>query len=159
MAGFHGGAPTRATVAREEGTTVQTKMKRTLAGVVLALGGLGTGVALGVTGSASATTDGATPDMSSYDPSHSVRPDEHLLTGTTAQKVTAAVKGKYPDATFERVETDSDGVYEAHIVTSDGEHLIVQVDGDYTVTGTDSGGGHFDGGGHDGGDDGPAPGA
>ena len=43
---------------------------------------------------------------------------------------------KYPDATIQRVETDSDGVYEAHIVTADGEQLIVQVGEDFTITGT-----------------------
>jgi hypothetical protein len=35
----------------------------------------------------------------------------------------------------QRVETDSDGVYEAHLV-SGGQDLIVQVGSDFTVTGT-----------------------
>jgi hypothetical protein len=30
-----------------------------------------------------------------------------------------AALAKYPNATIQRVETDSDGVYEAHIVTTD----------------------------------------
>jgi len=49
-----------------------------------------------------------------------MRSDEKLLTGDTAAKVTAAAKTKEPTATIERVETDSDGVYEAHMVRTDG---------------------------------------
>ena len=58
-------------------------------------------------------------------------------------------------ATIERVETDSDGVYEAHIVTADGQRVIVQVGKAFTVTGTQSDGGP--GGGHGGGPVGPPP--
>jgi hypothetical protein len=105
-----------------------------------------------------AVTRGAGEAAGKLDPSKSVRPDEHLLTGTTASKVRAAALAKYPHATIERVETDSDGVYEAHVVTSAGQHLIVQVGKDFAVTGTDTGGGpggrHGD---HDGDHDGPPP--
>ena len=72
------------------------------------------------------------------DPSQPQRGDEELLTGDTATKVTDAVLAEYPGATIQRVETDSDGVYEGHIVTADGEELIVQVGEDFTVTGTQS---------------------
>jgi hypothetical protein len=71
------------------------------------------------------------------DPSKPMRSDEHLLTGTTLEKVTAAVKAKYPDATFQRVETDSDGVYEAHILV-DGKPVTVEVGKTFAVTGTES---------------------
>ncbi|MFN8158427.1 MAG: hypothetical protein U0R68_13505 [Candidatus Nanopelagicales bacterium] len=73
---------------------------------------------------------------------------ETPLTGTTAEKVKAAALAKYPGATVERVETDSEGVYEAHITTTDGKHVIVAVGKDFTVTGTQEmpaggpGGGH-----------------
>ena len=74
------------------------------------------------------------------------RSDEHLLTGDTAAKVRAAALAKYPGATVQRVETDSDGVYEAHIV-SGGKPLIVQVDKSFAVTGTQAMGmGHGPGG-------------
>jgi hypothetical protein len=63
------------------------------------------------------------------------RSDETLLTGDTAAKVKAAALAKYPGATVQRVETDSDGVYEAHIV-SGGQDLIVQVNKAFAVTGT-----------------------
>ena len=63
------------------------------------------------------------------------RPNETLLTGTTKTKVEAAVKAKYPGATIERTETDSDGVYESHITTSDGQHLTVEVNKSFVVTG------------------------
>jgi hypothetical protein len=118
---------------------------KVVAGGALVLAGFGAGAAIAVTGSASAATDGVTEAVQNLDPTKSVRPDEHLLTGTTAAKVTKAVKAKYPTATIQRVETDSDGVYEAHIVTSDDQQLIVQVGKDFTVTGTDSGGGLGDG--------------
>ncbi len=79
-----------------------------------------------------------------------------MLTGTTAQKVRDAALAKYPNATIQRVETDSDGVYEAHIVTAAGDEVIVLVGKDFTVTGTQTGGGPGGRGGfgdHDG--DGP----
>jgi hypothetical protein len=72
------------------------------------------------------------------DPSQPQRSDEQLLTGDTATKVTDVVEAKYPDATIQRVETDSEGVYEAHIVTADGQQLIVQVGEDFSITGTQS---------------------
>jgi len=34
------------------------------------------------------------------------------------------------------VETDSDGVYEAHIITGAGDEIVVQVGKDFTITGT-----------------------
>jgi hypothetical protein len=68
------------------------------------------------------------------DPSKPMRSDEKLLTGDVAAKVTAAAKTKEPTATIQRVETDSDGVYEAHMVRTDGTQVIVQVDQAYAVT-------------------------
>ncbi len=133
------------------------RTKKLVAGGALVLAGFGAGAAVAVTGSASAATDAVSSGVSQaaekIDPTRSIRPDEHLLSGTTAAKVRAAALAKYPKATIQRVETDSEGVYEAHIVTSDGQQLIVQVGKDFTVTGTDSGG---PGGGH-GGHDGPPP--
>jgi hypothetical protein len=71
--------------------------------------------------------------------SKSQRPDEHLLTGDTAAKVKAAALAKYPGATVLRVETDSDGVYEAHLTTSGGQRVTVEVDKSFKVTGEESG--------------------
>jgi hypothetical protein len=71
------------------------------------------------------------------DTSQPQRGDEELLTGDTATQVTEAVLAEYPDATIERVETDSDGVYEAHIVTTDDERLTVELDEDFAITGTE----------------------
>ena len=80
------------------------------------------------------------------DPTKPMRDDETLLTGTTKDKVTAAVEAKDPTATFQRVETDSDGVYEAHVVV-DGKPVTVEVDKSFAVTGTESApaGGDHDG--------------
>ncbi len=68
-------------------------------------------------------------------PATSQRSDETLLSGSTADKVKAAALAKYPSATIQRLETDSDGVYEAHVVVN-GASMIVQVGKDFTVTGT-----------------------
>lgn len=139
--------------------------KRTVA-VAAAVGVAGLlagGLAAGALSAASADT-GSTGARSGYgvprgyggpgdgqdaDPSKPMRSDEKLLTGTTKEKVLAAVKAKYPDATVQRVETDSDGVYEAHIL-DDGQPLTVLVGKSFTITGTEAGGP----GGH-GGPDGP----
>jgi hypothetical protein len=72
------------------------------------------------------------------DQSKSQRPDEHLLTGNTASKVRAAALAKYPGATILRVETDSDGVYEAHLTAANGQRVTVEVGKDFKVTGLES---------------------
>jgi hypothetical protein len=72
------------------------------------------------------------------DESKSQRPDEQLLTGDTASKVRAAALAKYPGATVLRVETDSDGIYEAHLTTTDGQRVTVEVDKAFKVTGEES---------------------
>jgi hypothetical protein len=96
------------------------------------------------------TTDsGTSTSQADVDPSQPQRSDETLLTGDTKSKVEEAVLAKYAGATIERTETDSDGVYESHIVTTAGDHVIVQVGKDFAVTGTQTGGG----GGHHGGPD------
>ncbi len=74
---------------------------------------------------------------SGRDETKSVRPDEHLLTGDTASKVRAAALAKYPDATIQRVETDSDGVYEAHLITSSGQRVTVEVNKDFVAIGNE----------------------
>jgi uncharacterized membrane protein YkoI len=113
---------------------------------ILAGGGVLAGTvaanAAGDTSSSTPSSAGSSAEKApSGDQSKSQRSDETLLTGTDATKATAAALAKYPGASIERVETDSDGVYEAHIVTSDGQRLIVQMDKNFAVTGTDSHGG------------------
>ena len=60
---------------------------------------------------------------------------ETALTGDTKSKVEAAVLAKYPGATIERTETNTDGSapYESHIKTSDGKELEVHVSKDFQV--------------------------
>ena len=120
--------------------------------VALVGGGLVAGGILAGTITANAATDDETTTGSSSsvsqedgphghrggDPSQPQRDDEELLTGDTATQVTDAVLAEYPDATIQRVETDSDGVYEAHIVTTDDERLTVELDADFEITGTES---------------------
>jgi hypothetical protein len=62
---------------------------------------------------------------------------EEELTGATADSVREAVLAEYPDATIERLETDADGVYEAHITTADGDRVTVELGEDFAITGTE----------------------
>jgi hypothetical protein len=124
-----------------------TKLRRFGGAAGLVAGGLIAGGVLAGTLTANAATDTTTTtgtesstSQEAVDPSQPQRSDEQLLTGDTKTKVEAAVLAQYSGATIERTESDSDGVYESHIVTSDGSHLIVQVGSDFSVTGTDSGG-------------------
>ena len=128
-----------------------SRTKKTLAAGALLLAGFGGGAAVAIGGSASAATGTGTATSSGS--STSGHAGETPLSGTTAAKVKAAALAKYPGATIDRLETDSDGVYEAHVTTKAGAEVIVQVGKAFTVTGTQTGGGHGD---HDG--DGPAAG-
>lgn len=89
----------------------------------------------------SSTAAAAPTNPNPGDPSKPQRSDETLLTGDTAAKVKAAILAKYPTATITRLETDSDGVYEGHVVI-DGTPTTVEVDKSYAVTGTEQMGGH-----------------
>jgi hypothetical protein len=129
----------------------------------LALGGMLVGGVLVGTLTASAADSGTATQAAAYgaanqngaygaprgarpggilDESKSQRPDEHLLSGDTAAKVRAAALARYPGATVLRVETDSDGVYEAHLTTSDGKRVTVEVDKAFKVTGEEAAPGH-----------------
>jgi hypothetical protein len=129
--------------------TSRVTWRRVAGGGGLLVAGAVAGGILAGTLSANAATPAPTATPSSgesstsrppADPSKPQRSDEQLLTGDTKSKVEAAVLAKYPGATIERTETDSDGVYESHVVTSAGQATIVQVGKDFTVTGTQAGG-------------------
>ena len=123
-----------------------------IAGAAVAAAFIAGGLAVGVIGMASAqdqpttTPNGGTgaapaqpdPDQGTRDESQSQRPDEHLLTGTDADKAKAAALAKYPGATIQRVETDSDGVYEAHLTTADGKRVTAEMDKNFVVTGEEA---------------------
>jgi hypothetical protein len=85
-----------------------------------------------------ATAAGVAPGGGAVDESESQRPDEHLLTGDTASKVRAAALARYPGVTVLRVESDADGVDEAHLTTTDGQRVTVEVGKDFAVTGLES---------------------
>jgi len=126
-------------------------LRKRIAGVALvgAIAGAGVMAAAAAANAADSTPTATTSSTAAadtpaaggaVDESKSVRSDEHLLTGTDATSATAAALAKYPGATIQRVETDSAGVYEAHLVTAAGERLIVQMDATFTVTGNETGG-------------------
>ncbi len=110
-------------------------------------GGVLAGSVLGAPGATSAASNSvavvATPDTTATDTATDPATDpagpespETPLDGDVAAQVTAAAQAAVPDGTIDRVETDNDGVYEAHVTTADGSHVIVQVGADYTVTAT-----------------------
>jgi hypothetical protein len=101
----------------------------------LVASGLIAGGVLAGTLTANAAEESPTPESST-----SQAAGEELLTGDVEEQVEAAVLAEYPDATIERTETDSGGVYESHIVTTDGHRLTVLVDEDFAVTGSETGG-------------------
>jgi uncharacterized membrane protein YkoI len=104
---------------------------------------LATGAVAGGTAAVATSASAAGPSPSSSPSASTSRSSgETALTGTTLDKVKEAVLAKYPNATFNRVETDSDGVYEAHITTAAGDDLTVKLDKDYAITGTETGRGH-----------------
>ncbi len=70
---------------------------------------------------------------------------EKALTGETADSVRAAAEKAVPGGTILRVETDNDGIYEAHVHKADGTEVVVKVDKSFTVTSIDTFGGR---GGH-----------
>lgn len=124
-------------------------------GAALAAAGLAGGLILAGTVSANAATTTPTPSATSSssssadtsapqaplnagDQTKPQRSDESLLTGSTLDKVVAAAQAKYPDATVQRAETDSDGVYEVHLLKSDGTPVTVEVDASFSVTGEEA---------------------
>jgi uncharacterized membrane protein YkoI len=131
--------------------------RRTVVGMSLVASGVVAGAALAAAGTANAadSTGSATTPSSTSTP-RATRPAETALTGDVLAQVKAAVLAKYAGATFNRVETDSHGVYEAHIVTAAGDRITVEVNKAYAVTGTEAArggdrGGHRRGGGKGGG--------
>ena len=106
-------------------------------------GGLIAGAILAGTVTATAADDGPRTAPTSAEDRHGggrhggPGAGEVPLTGDSADSVEAAVLEEYPDATIERLETDSDGVYEAHLTTADGDEVIVELDDDFAITGTE----------------------
>lgn len=65
---------------------------------------------------------------------------EELLTGDTATQATAAAQAAVPDGTIDRVETDAEGAaYEAHMTKSDGSHVTVKLNSDFSVANIEAG--------------------
>ena len=112
----------------------RTNIRKVGGGAALLAAGLLAGGVLAGTLTAGAA-ESASPTPSSSSSASAGNPAEAPLTGTKLDKVKAAVLAKYPSATFDRVETDSDGVYEAHITKADGTQVTVELDKSYSITG------------------------
>jgi len=120
----------------------------------VAVGAAITGGAIGasVVGTAGAQTDNSSSSSTTAPANNGAPRDpsqgghtangitEELLTGDTATKVSDAAKSAVADATIDRVETDAEGAaYEAHMTKSDGSHVTVKVNSDFSVAGVEDG--------------------
>jgi hypothetical protein len=122
---------------------------------IAAVVGLAAGNSLNSTG-ASAATPGTTQSSTAADPADT--PDqadpsegghvgsngtkEAVLTGDAAAKAKAAAEAAVPGATVLRSENDAeDATYEVHMKKPDGSQVTVKLDGNFKVTGTESGNG------------------
>ena len=125
-------------------STTRQGFPKALATLAVAIGiaGGSYGIATAATGngsssssSSAATSQAAAAQATPGQPWGGQRPDETLLTGDAASKVTAAALAKVPGGTIVRVETDADGnaAYEAHMTKSDGTPVTVYVDKQYNV--------------------------
>ena len=63
---------------------------------------------------------------------------EKQLKGAKAKKVRAAAEKRVPGGIVVRVEKDSDGVYEAHVVKKNGRMVVVEVGKRFQVTGVEA---------------------
>jgi len=95
--------------------------------------------ATSVSPSASNSTTQTAPTTGTAHKSHLRHSKTTPLTGAVAAKVKAVALAKYPGATVRRVDTDSHGTYEAHLVTTAGVRVTVKVGKDFTVTNVHTG--------------------
>jgi hypothetical protein len=108
-----------------------------LRSAVLVASGLLAGGIIAGTLVANATTDSPSDGAAVSQEDRRGHRDEQPLTGETAERVTEAALAEYPGADVRRVETDSDGIYEAHLTTADGRRVTVEMDRNYRITGTE----------------------
>ncbi len=114
-------------------------MKKTAAdwlkiGTVGVAGLVAGGVLAGTLSANAEDTATGTPEAN-RDLSQPQRSDEELLADDVAAKVREAALAEYPGATVVRIESDSDGVYEAHLTRADGAPVTVEVNKSFEVTG------------------------
>lgn len=93
----------------------------------------------GIAATAANAADSSTSTTTSSSSSTTSRPahvQEEALTGATADAVKAAVLAKYPGATVNKMETDTDNgaKYEAYITKADGTKAKVLLDANYAIT-------------------------
>lgn len=119
------------------------------AGLVVGAAGIASAATSGNSGNATTSTPTATAQQAPPSGTQAPRmdpstlkngPGETLLTGSTADSVTAAAKKAVPGGTIIRVETDAQGAaYEAHVQKSDGTQVTLKFDKDFQVTATQQG--------------------
>ncbi len=107
-----------------------------LLGAGLMAGGVLAGSQLAQAADGSASSSGSNTAVAApADVTHG--PGEKLLSGSTADKVTAAALDAVPGGTIVRVETDSDGsTYEAHVQKANGSYVTVKIDASFNASDT-----------------------
>ena len=93
-------------------------------------------IAVASPSTSSPADDDATPNPTSTATAGRGHAAETPLTGSDAEKATAAAEQAVPGGTIIRVETDSDGEasYEAHVRKDDGTEMLVLMDDTFNVT-------------------------
>src|SRR5947208_3976013 len=160
-----GGLSPNGSGRRSEGDPPMNPLRKAAIGGAIAVaavtgGAIGASL-LGTANAADTTTSTSTPAASStpaappqgqapQGPHQANGKTETLLTGSDADKATAAALKAVPGGTIQRVETDADGdAYEAHMLKSDGTPVTVKLDSSFNLVRVEdgpSGGGHGHGG-------------
>ncbi len=114
----------------------------------------GTEVEVVLDSSFNVTATNTQPDHGGHGGPGGGNPNEPVVTGDTAAKVSAAALAKVP-GTVERVSSEEGGGYEAHVRKADGTEVEVVLDSSFNVTATNTQPDHGGHGGPDGGHGGP----
>jgi uncharacterized membrane protein YkoI len=121
-----------------------------LVGSTLTGGAIGAALISGTAGAQESTDSTTSTDATTAAPAAAPDPSkgghmangiaETLLTGDTADKVTAAALAAVPGGSIQRVENDAEGAtYEAHMTDADGQQVTVKLDAAFDVTSTEQG--------------------
>jgi hypothetical protein len=117
----------------DENQIAKTRGAKRWGGIALLTGGLlAGGLLVGTPSANAATTTSAT--VASYSSTSTAT----KISASVDKKVRAAALAKYPGASIQKV-VYAGGIYEVHLTTKAGHHVIVEVNRHYTVIGSKSG--------------------
>jgi uncharacterized membrane protein YkoI len=125
------GAPLKH-ISNQEDKSMNTKLW-TAVGIGAGVGALTMGAITFASAQNTTPSPSSTSQSQQFDGKHGGM-HETPLTGADAEKATAAAQAAVPGGTVLRVETDSEGTYEAHVRKTDGTEVEVKMDKDFNVT-------------------------